>query len=478
MSQERTDTTTEVERQRLLLQGLVQAMADAVIVTDERLDVVEYTGASERIYGWRRDEVLGRNLARDFGAEFPDGDGDEVRRRLEAGEPVRAHLRALRKDATWADLDLSATPLRDGLGRLTGWLSVSRDIGPRVAAERARREAAEQVRSVVAATAEGVVLLDAGGRVVTANAAAEAILGLATPEMAGRASGDPRWRTIHPDGRPFDGAGHPAMVTLRTGEPLRGVEMGLHTPEGVLRWLSVGSEPLRHEPGEPPYAVVVTFADVTAQRRLLDEVAEKERRLAFVLEGSNDGFWDWDVPTGQVWFNDRWAGMLGFRREELDPHVRTWERLVHPLDLARVMEAVGAVLEGRTDHYECEHRVRRKDGTWCWILDRGKVVARDAAGRPLRAAGTHTDITDRKEAEEALHAAHADNERLVRDLRAALHDVKTLTGLIPICMDCKRMRDDQGAWERIEEYLAERTTAELFHGLCPACARKRGIQDG
>jgi PAS domain S-box-containing protein len=476
MSQGPSDSDA-LERQRLLLQGLVQVMADGVMVTNERLDVLEYSGASERIYGWTREEALGRNLARDFGSEFPDGDGDEVLRRLAAGEPVRAHMRALRKDATWADLDLSATPLRDPEGRLTGWLSVARDIGPQVAAERARREAAEQVRSVVAATAEGVVLLDASGRVLSANAAAEAILGLTTGEMAGRASGDPRWRTIHVDGRPFPGEEHPAMVTLRSGEPLRGVVMGLHTPEGVLRWLSVGSEPLRHEPGEPPYAVVVTFADITAQRRLLDELAEQERRLAFVLEGSNDGFWDWDVPSGRVWFSERWATMLGFSREELEPHVRTWERLVHPRDLARVMEAVGAVLDGRTDHYECEHRVRHKDGTWCWILDRGKVVARDAAGRPLRAAGSHTDITARKEAEEALHAAHADNDRLVKDLRAALHDVKTLSGLVPICMDCKRVRDEQGAWERLEDYLGQRTAAELSHGLCPDCARHREDAD-
>lgn len=331
------------DRSRALLDGLVRSMSDGVLLADADLRVVEYAGGAERIYGWARQEALGRSLATGFRSEFPDGDAAEVRRRLAAGEAVRCRMRAQRKDGSWADLDLSATPLRDPAGALTGWLSVARDIGPQVAAE-------------------------------------------------------------------------------------------------------------------------------AAQRALLAQVTESERRLAFVLQGSRDGFWDWDVPSGAVRFSDRWATMLGYRPEALEPHVRTWERLVHPLDRPRVNDLVGQLLDGRLAHYECEHRMRRADGAWAWVLDRGTVVARDAAGRALRAAGTHTDVTARKEAEEALQAAHADNQRLVQELRAALHDVRTLTGFIPICSECKRVRDDEGYWERIEEFLAQRTSAEPTPGLCPDCA--------
>jgi PAS domain S-box-containing protein len=136
-------------------------------------------------------------------------------------------------------------------------------------------------------------------------------------------------------------------------------------------------------------------------------------RLAQLLEASNDGFWDWNVQTGEVFFGGRWGAMLGYEAEELEPHVRTWEKLVHPDDLAWVTELLTAHLEGRTDHYQAEHRLRAKDGSWRWILDRGRVVERDADGRPLRACGAHVDVTERKVVELEKERIAQDREQLI-----------------------------------------------------------------
>jgi PAS domain S-box-containing protein len=94
--------------------------------------------------------------------------------------------------------------------------------------------------------------------------------------------------------------------------------------------------------------------------------------------------------------------MLGYRIEEIEPHVNYWERLVHPDDLPHVRERLTMHLEGKTEAYECEHRLLHKNGSWIWVLDRGRVIERDDEGRPLMAAGTHLDITQRKVAESAL----------------------------------------------------------------------------
>jgi PAS domain S-box-containing protein len=136
-------------------------------------------------------------------------------------------------------------------------------------------------------------------------------------------------------------------------------------------------------------------------------------RLALLLEASNDGFWDWDVQTGEVFFGGRWGAMLGYSPDELEPHVRTWERLVHPDDLPWVSEVLRAHLEGRTDHYQAEHRLLAKDGSWRWILDRGRVVERDADGRPLRACGAHVDVTERKLVELEKERIARDREQLI-----------------------------------------------------------------
>ncbi len=101
-------------------------------------------------------------------------------------------------------------------------------------------------------------------------------------------------------------------------------------------------------------------------------------------------------------YDRRWAQMLGYTVEELEPVLHTWERLVHPDDRLRAIEAWEAHAHGNNPSYESEFRLRTKLGGWTWVLSRGKVIARDTNGAPLRAIGTHLDITARREAEELL----------------------------------------------------------------------------
>lgn len=103
--------------------------------------------------------------------------------------------------------------------------------------------------------------------------------------------------------------------------------------------------------------------------------------------------------------------MLGYELAEIEPHIRSWEKLVHPDDLPQCQAAVQAHFFGKTPRYQCEHRLRTKSGEWRWILSRGKIAERDAQGRPLRIAGTHTDLTDRRQMEEALRVSLVEVQR-------------------------------------------------------------------
>ncbi len=169
-----------------------------------------------------------------------------------------------------------------------------------------------------------------------------------------------------------------------------------------LRWHDV-------QPLLPPLTafLMIILAVLLWQRRLLLRVSsqarairENEERLQLVFEGSQDGFWDWDVTSGRILRSPRWAGMLGYTLEEIGRGRKSFFDRVHPDDLPRVMADIDH-MENGMDHYAHEFRMRAKSGEWKWILDRGKVVARDpATGKPLRITGTHTDITARKLAEE------------------------------------------------------------------------------
>ena len=133
---------------------------------------------------------------------------------------------------------------------------------------------------------------------------------------------------------------------------------------------------------------------------------ENEQRMELALSGSDLGCWDWDVGSGVVVLNERWCSMLGYRAKEITPTIDTWRQLSHPDDVALVEAAMKRHLGFKTPVYESEHRLRHRLGHWIWVLDRGRVVARDSAGKALRVVGTHMDITEKKLAQERLERSN------------------------------------------------------------------------
>jgi hypothetical protein len=132
-----------------------------------------------------------------------------------------------------------------------------------------------------------------------------------------------------------------------------------------------------------------------------EALRESEERWQLAVRGTNDGIWDWNIKTNEVFFSSRWKEMLGYEEEEIINHLDEWTNRVHPDDLGWVTEAIQEHFKRKTPFYITEHRVRCKDGSYKWILDRGQALW-DEAGNAIRMAGSHTDITERKLAEEEL----------------------------------------------------------------------------
>ncbi|HVG02018.1 MAG TPA: PAS domain S-box protein [Nitrospira sp.] len=153
-------------------------------------------------------------------------------------------------------------------------------------------------------------------------------------------------------------------------------------------------------------------------------VKEESSRLNAIVKAADLGTWEWSIPTGYMRLNERWAGMLGYRLEDLEPHVRTWHDLIHPDDKPAVMNAVAAHLRGETSSYLSEHRVKNHRDGWQWIFHSGRVLMRDAAGAPLLAAGIHLDLSVRKNLEAAELRAQQDlrgKERALDEAQALAH---------------------------------------------------------
>lgn len=153
----------------------------------------------------------------------------------------------------------------------------------------------------------------------------------------------------------------------------------------------------------PPDLVIVHIKDITEQKLAVAALQESKEQLACAIEGSGVGLWDWYVQTGKVMFNERWAEIIGYTLADLGPlSINSWIKRCHPDDLQKSGRELKKHFLKKSPGYECEARVRHRDGHWVWVLDRGKVIEWDDKGLPVRMTGTHLDITERKKAEEAL----------------------------------------------------------------------------
>ena len=193
-------------------------------------------------------------------------------------------------------------------------------------------------------------------------------------------------------------------------------------------------------------------------KKTVVQLEETSNRLELVIEGARLGTWDWNIKTGDVVFNDRWAEIIGYTLEELAPNVSTWKQVIHPEESDKIGQVLIEHLEEHSAVYLTEYRLKHKSGEWIWVLDAGKVISRDENGAPLRAVGIHLDITKQKEVEV--------------ELKKALAEVKTLSGFLPICSFCKSIRDDDGYWHQLEQYISEHSDTVFSHGLCMKCAKE------
>jgi PAS domain S-box-containing protein len=143
-------------------------------------------------------------------------------------------------------------------------------------------------------------------------------------------------------------------------------------------------------------------------------LTDSEFRWRFAVEGTGDGLWDWNLASNQVFYSKNWKAMLGYTEEEVTTDLSEWEKRVHPDDKAQALAVVQSYLDGATPSYQSEHRVQCKDGSYKWMLDRGMVVSRDADGKPVRMIGSHSDITERRQAAELLRASQTRSEAIIQ----------------------------------------------------------------
>lgn len=229
----------------------------------------------------------------------------------------------------------------------------------------------------------------------------EAILGYSAAEMM-----HPDFRfgeLLHPDDAPRISA--EVVAHIARHEDSFEQSYRLKRKDGVYRWFYDFSRLTRNSDGEVELIRGYLF-DQSHLKETELALEHERQRLDDILTGTRAGTWDWNIQTGAVVFNERWAEIIGYRLAELEPlSIKTWYALAHPEDLELSHQLLQRHFSGELEYYECDLRVRHKAGHWVWVQDRGCVATRTPDGQPLLMRGTHQNINARKLAEERLKLA-------------------------------------------------------------------------
>ncbi|HNO92814.1 MAG TPA: PAS domain S-box protein, partial [Anaerolineales bacterium] len=229
--------------------------------------------------------------------------------------------------------------------------------------------------------------------------------------------------------------------SAKTLQPWRNEYVYHHPTKGMI-WIEGFSMPMREADGTILWNGFAS--DVTERKTAEATLQESRLRLEMALKGANAGMWDWNVQTGETVFNDRWADIVGYSLQELEPiSIQTWADLCHPDDLKLSDALLQKHFARETEFYECEVRMRHKSGSWVWVVDRGKVMEWDANGKPLRMFGTHLNITERKLSEEEIRK-RGEDLLLINTLNDAANRGEPLSNILnTLIQDARNMFDCQ-----------------------------------
>ncbi len=396
--------------QQAQLATIVENSADAII--GEGLDgrVILWNRAAEQLFGYSAAQAQGQPLAGLLLEDWRSHEETELLQRIVRGETV-APFDSTRRNAGGHSIDLSitASAIRSRGGRVIGLALLLRDIRERKEAERRLQDfsqsleqqvsertaeletARRDLQTVLDAVPSLIGYWDAQLRNRVANQAylswfgipADKVLGMSMPELVGETLFDQLRPRVEAAlrGEPQ----HFEYTLKRLGGQGERETLAQYLPdvvEGQVRGF---------------YVIVHDVTEVMANRRAL---AAERQRLANVIEGTDVGTWAWNLHSGEISLDQRYAEKLGYRLDELLPFsVEAWVKLSHPEDAPLAQEQLRLHLKGEQPYYACEYRMRHKSGEWVWVQTRGRLATRTADGKPEWMYGTQQDITAIKSAE-------------------------------------------------------------------------------
>jgi two-component system NtrC family sensor kinase len=405
---EQEKAARELEEAKAFLEHVQEGASDGIAILDENWVYVSVNRRMLEIHGRPVEYFVGQSARERIPPEQLEA-YEEIYRRLIRGEKIRIQSKIRNSAGRELTLDVSSSAI-DRLGKKY-FVALVRDVTEQAQAEETLRRGHDELeRRVAGRTAElreseeryrtlaenagvGFWQITPDGRTIYANPTMAALLGVEGPR-------DLEQGTFHrfftPETLEVIKREH---VRRQAGLPST-YEVEIVQPGGARRRAMLYGAPMMGPDGKLQ-SMIATVIDITERERAEEALRESEERYRLVARATDTGIWDWEIETNRVYFSPIWKRQIGYDDGELPSRYEEWEKRLHPEDRDRILGGLRRHVERGTPEFEHEFRLRHRDGTWRTILAQATVL-RDPGGRPFRVVGTHVDVTERRQAEEAL----------------------------------------------------------------------------
>lgn len=436
------------------LKGFFDMAPYAMLAVDMEGTIVLTNTYLETLFGYEADELIGRKLI-ELVPEIHRGVHERGRVEFMAqaknDDVVRGReFGAKRKDGTLFFAEVTVSVYTNGANRMS--IAAVKDVTERHILYNQLKVSNDTFKGAFQYSAIGMALVSIEGKFIEVNGKLCETVGYTEEELLAT-----DFQTItHPDDLSID-LDYLHMM-LRGEIKAYQIEKRYIHKNGSLVWVLLAVSLVRDVNGKP-LNFVSQVKDITTRKYAEEELKKSEQRWLFALDGSGEGVWDWDRKNDTVFFSTQWKRMLGYDEDEIGDRLTEWSERVHPEDIEKCYEDLNKHFRGETPFYINEHRLLCKDGTYKWILDRGKVIERGDDGKPLRVIGTLSDISIQKEKEHLLQQSIAiiseQNARLMNFAHIVSHNLRSHSGNFQLLLNLLENAENDDEYKQMLSLLKE-----------------------
>jgi PAS domain S-box-containing protein len=410
-----------LSRNRFMLECILNSVPQAVFWKDRDGVFLGCNGVFARAAGVEnRSEIVGKT---DFDLPWTVAESSafrqddlEVMKTLAPKTHIAETVRQADGKPIW--IDTRKMPLLDEQGKVYGVLGVFEDVTERKQSEEALRAAHDRLLDIIEFLPDPTFVINHEGKVIAWNRAMELLVNLPKDKILGSSDyslaiyGVKKRILIDFLNAPVGEQAAEYKYIRRVGEKIfaEAYLVPANHNKGAHLW-GVAA-PLYNQTGDR-WGSIEVIRDVTERVEASERLRESERRLSLAFSATADAIWEWNLTTRTSFFSARWYEMMGYKDQEFVMNMAAWKRLCHPSDIDETLARIHHAVTSKEGVGEAVFRMRHQNGSWIWILGRGKVVERDAVGAPVLLCGTNEDITERKRAENALRSVVTGTARTV-----------------------------------------------------------------